>query len=93
MFGILALGGGSVGFVATSQLAFTQTKVANVLLCLLAIAIYLWGVWCGLMMLESRPDAVRYNRRYWIVQMPLLMSPLATWTIWGGAHGTALLQI
>lgn len=93
MFGILALGGGTVGFVLTSQYVLSQKGLMTWLLCFLAIAIYLWGMWCGLMMLEGRPGALKYNRRYWLVQTPLLQSPLFTWTIWGGAHGTAVLQI
>jgi hypothetical protein len=93
MFGILALGGGTVGFVLTSQYVMSQKGFMTWLLCFLAIAIYLWGMWCGLTLLEGRTDVLKYNRRYWLVQAPVLQSPLFTWTIWGGAHGTAVLQI
>lgn len=93
LLGILALGGGATGISVTGQHVFQQTQFLHWVFCLVAIAIYAWGIWCGVIMLESRPDAAKYNQRYWLVQTPIFMSPIIGGNIWGGVHFSLTLEI
>jgi len=39
-------------------------------------ALYAWGIWCGVQMLESQPAATRSNLKFWAIQVPVLQSSI-----------------
>ena len=90
--GILALGGGAIGVAATTEVLVRTSGLGNWLICLPVVALYAWGVVCGLFLLEERPGAERSNLHFWIVQIPMFTSPLATWSLSSGFYAGALLQ-
>lgn len=86
--GILALGGGAVGF-ASSMSAVLQTQVltANTILPFtLALAFFAWGIWCGVQMLEGGRQALYRNALFWLAQVPLLQTPVFGYTVFCGAQ-------
>jgi len=64
--GILTLGGGSVGVAAGLTLLLMRSNPIEWLICIGFIALYAWGVWCGVRLLESRPGAERSAMKYWV---------------------------
>lgn len=92
LFGILALGGGATGVSITAQHLLAAGRGINIPILLLIIAIYAWGMWCGLMLLEGRPGIERFNRRYWLVQIPIVSTPIVSGHLWGGTKVTAVLN-
>ena len=84
--GILALGGGFVGVALGSQMLMNaELSVPARVLILPFMALYGFGVWCGLGMLESRPGTVALNRLFWLLQVPYVMSPIAGYLFASGA--------
>ncbi|MYM38013.1 hypothetical protein [Duganella qianjiadongensis] len=71
--GILALGGGAIGLsggmMTTMQAPAT---LASVLIIFPAMAFFLWGIWCGVQMLEAGAQAVHCNAIFWLVQVPII---------------------
>ena len=88
--GILALGGGFVGLALGSQMPMnTDLSVPARVLTLPFMALYGFGIWCGLGMLESRPGTVALNRLFWLLQIPYIMSPVAGYLFASGAMAYA----
>jgi hypothetical protein len=75
--GILAIGGGFLGATATlSEVsAQYQTIGGGIVLLFGFFALYAWGVWCGVLMLEDAPNALSSNRWFWATQIPIFISP------------------
>lgn len=85
-FGFWALAGSAIGLAAVfpallrvQQLALSQQIVTG-----LTVAIFGWGIWCGFAMLEGHPGAVRGNRNFWLIQVPVLHSPWLSWSLFSG---------
>lgn len=83
--GILALGGGALGATICTSLLFQDQPILAYVFILAGFAVYCWGVWCGVKMLESNPDAVRSNRNFWAIQIPAFQIPLLGYTFSCGA--------
>ncbi|GAB3092757.1 hypothetical protein [Lysobacter terrae] len=92
LFGILALGGGAVGFAVTLQIVLTKSNPIEWLFCLAFIAMYSWGIWCGLRLIEGQPGAERSNTIYWLLQVPYFLSPVFGYFFTSGFHLTVSLQ-
>lgn len=91
--GILATGGSTLGMVLSlAQLAHPQWLLAYVFL-FAGIAVYAWGVWCGVEMLEGSSAAVRHNRIFWAIQIPVFQSPLLGYTFSSGAYWNIAAQL
>lgn len=83
--GILTLGGSFLGGVAgTGPLFAAATPVLGRILALVAVGLYSWGVWCGAQLLEHSEDALRSNRAFWAIQIPYLISPVASYLFASG---------
>ena len=74
--GLLAAGGGFLGVVLGVSLLVSPGNLLAKLLLLPFIALYAWGVRCGVLMLESDPRAVRSSIWFWALQTPYFMSPV-----------------
>jgi hypothetical protein len=92
LFGILALGGGAIGFAVTLQTVLTKSNPFDWLFCLAFMALYGWGVWCGLRLIEGQPGAERSNAIYWLLQVPYFLSPVLGYFFASGFHLTLALQ-
>lgn len=90
--GILAAGGGAVGFAASLSLLFTRGNILEWIFCIAAAVFYSWGIWCGVKLLEAHPGAERSNFKYWLVQVPALGSPIIGCFLSSGFHVTASIQ-
>lgn len=91
--GILTLGGGAVGVSALLAHLLSRSNPVEWLLGSAALAIYIWGIWCGTRLLEAREGAEESAMKYWLVQVPSVMSPLFGWFLAGGFHFTVALQV
>lgn len=85
-FGFWALAGSAIGLAGVfpsllrvQHLGLTQQIVVG-----LTVALFGWGVWCGFAMLESHPGAIRANRNFWLIQVPVLYSPWLSWSLFSG---------
>jgi hypothetical protein len=78
LFGVLALGGGFLGAaIAIGLLISPGMALLARALILPFIALYCWGAWCGLRLLEGDMSSLRANRLFWALQIPYFMSPVA----------------
>jgi hypothetical protein len=91
--GILAVGGGAVGATVGMTTLLRSTRVIEWLIYIGFSSLYAWGVWCGVKLLEGQPDAEKYNRRFWLIQVPALNSPLLGYTMVCGFHVTLSLDL
>lgn len=90
--GILGVGGGAIGIVAVTSVAAQQRNPLEWLFSLLFAALYAWGIWCGVRMLEASPDAERKNLKFWLTQVPVLSSPVLGYFFANGFHLTVSVQ-
>jgi hypothetical protein len=87
--GILALGGGFLGVVMILIQVIAGTMTAGVMLLHLPfVALYAWGTWCGLLLIEGQP-VLRRNRWFWMVQVPYCATPIITYLFYAGVAGLA----
>lgn len=90
--GILTLGGGSIGIAAAITLLLTRTNPIEWIFCIAFMAVYAWGVWCGVRLLEGQLGAERSSLRYWLAQVPAFGSPLLGYFLSSGFHTTVSVQ-
>ena len=91
--GILAVAGGAVGATVGVITLLSTTRVIEWLIYITFSCLYAWGVWCGVKLLEGQPNAERYNRRFWLIQVPALNSPLLGYSMACGFHLTLSLDL
>jgi hypothetical protein len=77
ILGALALGGGFLGVtIAFALLLSPGLVILARALVLSFMALYCWGAWCGLRMLEGDETSLKANRLFWALQIPYVMSPI-----------------
>lgn len=91
--GVLTLGGGAIGIMAAITLFFARENLIEWTLCLAFLAVYAWGIWCGIKLLEGLPGSERSTLNYWLVQIPTFGSPVLGYFLSSGFHATVTLQI
>jgi hypothetical protein len=85
VIGILTLGGSFLGLaVGLQHLAETDAALGKAFVAGFC-ALYGYGVWIGLRLLEQAPRATRAASVYWFVQVPCFMSPLVGYLFASGA--------
>jgi len=77
VLGVLALGGSFLGLVLGITLLVSQHSPLVVVFEIPFLALYVWGIWCGLRMLEQPETALKMNVWFWATQVPYLTSPIA----------------
>jgi len=92
VLGILAVGGGAVGATLSVIALIRVSHVIEGLIYVAFSCLYAWGIWCGVKMFEAQPNAERYNRRFWLIQIPALNSPLLSYTMVCGFQVTLSLE-
>ena len=91
ILGILDLGGGFLGFVMGATILFRQVSswspeiFWSKVLAVPFLALYCWGMWCGVRTLEDARTAKRANLWFWGIQIPCFMSPIAGYVFACGA--------
>lgn len=88
LLGILALGGGASGISSTVN-AVVQGQVLAIsafIPIVFALAFFVWGVWCGVLMLEGTKKALYPNAVFWLAQTPLLQTPVLAYPAFCGAQ-------
>lgn len=83
--GIIAIGGGSVGVGTGLIPILLQQAISSHVLILISLGIYVWGVWCGVLLLESASGAIRINRIFWAIQIPVFHTPIVGYEFSTGA--------
>lgn len=93
LIGILTLGGGAIGLTATFTVFPQLNSALNYFLCSVVLAVYVWGIWVGARLLEREPGSERLARRYWLLQVPALTSPVFSYFLSSGFHVTLSVQL
>lgn len=92
VLGVLALGGAFTGAIFIRMTLTQDEPWFARLLQLPVFAFYLWGIVCGVKMLEGAPDAIEADTWYWIVQIPYVVTPLISGYFTSGASDTVGVQ-
>lgn len=90
--GILSLGGGAIGVAMATQVLLARSNPLEWVLCIVFAAIYAWGSWQGLRLIESNHRALGPLVLFWAIQVPTFSSPLAGYFLASGFHATVALQ-
>ena len=75
VLGVLAVGGSALGIAIGVEAAASANNALVWLLVALFIILYLWGIWCGVSLIEQRGGATPSNLAFWCIQIPMLESP------------------
>lgn len=89
VLGVLALGGGATGVTIVLQQLLQSSNPIEWLFYAVFIGMYAFGVWCGILMLEGRENALRKNAVYWLLQIPVFSTYVFGYMFIGGFHLTA----
>ena len=89
---LLSIGGGLLGIIAAYSEMAAKTNPIEWLFGLVFIAIYLWGIWCGVRFTEGNLTAERGMIKYWLIQVPTFGSPILGYFLSSGLHFTVSLQ-
>lgn len=87
--GILALGGGATGVVIVLSNLLANPSFGAILVMLVFLALYAFGVWAGLLMLEDSSEALAPNMLYWLLQVPVVSTNAVGYVFFSGFHLTA----
>lgn len=96
--GLLAILGGAIGaftglvfdIVGTDTRFFLAAPIWLVLTPCIAIALYCYGIWCGIALLNSRESAIKCNLVLWCIQIPLVNSSWFSYEFTSGAMFASL---
>ena len=89
---MLALGGSFTGLALGFSLLIASGSILAKALTLPFVALYAWGLLCGLWLIEARDGAVKQNFYFWLTQIPHLMSSVAGYIFSSGASVYFLFQ-
>ncbi|MBJ7575476.1 hypothetical protein [Luteimonas sp. MC1828] len=90
--GVLAIGGGALGLAVGVQAAASANGMLSWLVIVPFLCLYLWGIWCGVCLVENREGAARANMFFWAIQMPLVQSPYIGYLFASGFFSTITFQ-
>jgi hypothetical protein len=84
--GLLGIGGGAWGMGAACVLLVSMPFRPGIALVYgVAIALYVFGIWCGVQMFQRRAGWLRQNAAFWCLQIPAFGSPIITYSFASGA--------
>ena len=85
--GTLTLGGGAVGVAAVMmQLTSAQTSGVQLIFFALFLAMSVWGIAAGLLLLEGVKSGPTWSIPYWVIQVPVVSSPWVSYQLSSGGH-------
>jgi len=85
IIGILTLGGSFLGIVIGLTLLISQNGALAKIVCVPFLLLYAWGMWCGLLLLESQQRALSQSAWFWGIQIPYFTSPVAGYMFASGS--------
>ena len=85
VLGVLALGGSFTGLAIGISLLITSGSILAKAFTLPFLAMYAWGLLCGLWLLEGREGSIKQNFYFWLTQVPFFMSSVAGYSFASGA--------
>lgn len=83
--GILTLGGSFLGITLALQNIQQSPQLFSIIFTGTFLAIYCWGAWCGLALLEQKMNAAGFASVFWLLQIPYFMSPVIGGSFSSGA--------
>lgn len=86
LLGFFPIAGGAIGSM-TFLLFLTQSPqftFTNVLTLVVGQLFFGWSIWCGILMLEGAPSALRFNRILWALQIPFFQLPFFSYFAFSG---------
>ena len=84
-FLILSVGGGFAGFAFTAgELVQFDRSLSYYVLCVGAMALYAFGVFGGLQLVEEKTKGVSLLSWYFLLQIPILISPIFSYEFSSG---------
>jgi hypothetical protein len=86
ILGITSIGGGALGITVVVSNLNQDSGILYWIFCLSFIALYIWGCWCGILLIENSPTSLQLNRRFWFIQIPVFMSPILGYSFSSGAY-------
>lgn len=88
LLGVLGIGGGAVGLNSIITNVFQGHVVpSNALFAMVfAIIFFAFGIWCGVLLLTGAPHALNMNTIFWVLQVPLLQTPIFSYIAFCGAQ-------
>lgn len=89
---IVAIVGGLIGMFSAAMLIASLSSSLDRILVGGFLLIYAWGVWNGMRWLRRRTGGERAMLAFWLIQIPAIQSPIASYFLACGLHLTASLQ-
>jgi hypothetical protein len=83
--GILTLGGSFLGITLALQNMQQAPQLLALVFTGVFLALYCWGVWCGVALLEQKTNALESASVFWLLQVPYFMSPVIGGSFSSGA--------
>lgn len=85
--GMLTLGGSAIGLASCpAALASQAPGLVNDGGIVLGAALFVWGLACGVWMLERKAEAASRTAWFWLVQVPLVQTPVFDYMSFCGAR-------
>lgn len=93
ILGVIGIGGAALGLMAVATSA-SQGKVGIIgsLILVAMAAMYVFSGYCGVRSLQRRYGWVRLNQVLWAMQVPVIFSPLISYSFSSGAFLIAWIQ-
>jgi len=84
--GLLSIGGGAVGLSSSMATAVKGGVMygVNSFSMILGLVFFLWGMWCGIQMLEGRGQALLRNSIFWLAQVPVFNTSVFSYSAFCG---------
>ncbi|WP_139304889.1 hypothetical protein [Microbulbifer marinus] len=93
VIGILTLGGSFTGVVLSAEQLMSVSGVMPVLIYVAFTALYAWGVWLGIAVLENLSKFERGLSKFWCLQIPAFWSPIFGYFFTSGFHLTVFINL
>ncbi len=94
VLGLLGIGGAAWGLMAiVASASRVKGGVLGILILAAMAAMYVFSGYCGVRTLQKKHGWVRLNQVLWALQVPVLLSPLASYSFSTGGLVTAWLQL
>lgn len=93
--GLLSIGGGAVGLSSSMATAVKGGVMhgGSSFAMILGLVFFLWGMWCGIQMIESRGHALLRNSIFWLAQIPVFNTPVFSYSAFCGLQFQLLIKL
>jgi len=92
LLGVFTFGGALIGISDGLTALVSRDHAIAWIICLTAVAFYVWGAWCGVRLLERGPRAENSVLKYWIAQIAVFSCPWFGYLLSSGFQITVSIQ-